>query len=203
MKTDMRDIYLSSRRRAKRWWWGGGEQRTASCQILVAPPFAIHVVMQRMSTKIMPKCSISCNEITQLTWSIACCCAKQAAKYSSRCLIASFSLMISSSSSERRRTELVPELCDDRAAFWALTSLESITPFNIEYLQHTLQYLARPLDRQFTSIEALPHRPWLFPPPLVYKTIESIGSFLQLTSSPWRLTISWPYCAWKKPSNAC
>jgi hypothetical protein len=30
--------------------------------------------------------------------------------------------------------ELLPELCDDYDVFWALTSLESITPFNIEYL---------------------------------------------------------------------
>jgi hypothetical protein len=58
---------------------GGGEQWTVTCQILVVPSFAIQVVMQVMSTKIMPNCSISCNEITQLTWSIACCCAKQAA----------------------------------------------------------------------------------------------------------------------------
>jgi hypothetical protein len=38
-----------------------------ACRILVAPPpFAIHVVMQRMGTKIMPKCSITCNEIINL-----------------------------------------------------------------------------------------------------------------------------------------
>jgi hypothetical protein len=37
-----------------------------TCQILVAPPFAIHVVIQKMSTKIMPNCSITCNEITNL-----------------------------------------------------------------------------------------------------------------------------------------
>jgi hypothetical protein len=45
----------------------GGGERTATCQILVVLPFTIHVVMQRMSTKIIPNCSISCNEITQLT----------------------------------------------------------------------------------------------------------------------------------------
>jgi hypothetical protein len=79
MKTDLREIYLSSRRWAKwRWSWLG-EQGTATCQILVVPPFAIHVVMQRMSFKIIPNYYISCNEITQLTWSIACYCAKQAA----------------------------------------------------------------------------------------------------------------------------
>jgi hypothetical protein len=55
---------------------------------------------------------------------------------------------------------------------------KSITPYNTEYLQDTLHHLARPLDRQFTSIEAMSHRPWLFPPPLAYKTIRSIGSFL-------------------------
>jgi hypothetical protein len=38
-----------------------------ACQILVAPLFSIHVVMQRMNTKNMPKCLISCNDITQLT----------------------------------------------------------------------------------------------------------------------------------------
>jgi hypothetical protein len=37
-----------------------------TCRILVAPPFAIHIVMQRMSTKIMAKCSITCNEITNI-----------------------------------------------------------------------------------------------------------------------------------------
>jgi hypothetical protein len=80
IKNDLGEIYLTSRRRAKRrWWWWGGEQWTVTCQILVVPSFAIQVVMQVMSTKIMPNCSISCNEITQLTWSIACCCAKQAA----------------------------------------------------------------------------------------------------------------------------
>ncbi len=44
-----------------------GEVGIAAPEFLCAAPFAIHVVMQRMSTKIMPKCSISCNEITQLT----------------------------------------------------------------------------------------------------------------------------------------
>jgi hypothetical protein len=42
----------------------GAEQRIMTCQILVALSCAIHVVMQRTSTKIMAKCSISCNEIT-------------------------------------------------------------------------------------------------------------------------------------------
>jgi hypothetical protein len=65
LKGNLREIYLSSRRQAKwRFWWG---EHTAACQILVVLPFAIHVLMQRMSTKIMPNCSISCNEITQLT----------------------------------------------------------------------------------------------------------------------------------------
>jgi hypothetical protein len=36
------------------------------CQILVAPLFAIYVVMQRMSTKTMPKCFISYKESLNL-----------------------------------------------------------------------------------------------------------------------------------------
>jgi hypothetical protein len=55
--------------------------------------------------------------------------------------------------------ELVLELYDDRVVFGAFTSFESITPFNMEYLQYTLQHLVHPLDRQFTSIEALPYHP--------------------------------------------
>jgi hypothetical protein len=38
-----------------------------TCQIFVVTPCAIHVVMQTIDIKIMPKCFISCNEITQLT----------------------------------------------------------------------------------------------------------------------------------------
>jgi hypothetical protein len=72
------DMYLSYRRQPK-WRWWGAEQRTVTYQILVALSYAIHVIMQKTSTKIMPKCSISCNEITYLTWSIAYYCAKQAA----------------------------------------------------------------------------------------------------------------------------
>jgi hypothetical protein len=36
----------------------GGEERTTTCQILVVVPFAIHVVMQTISCKMIPKCSI-------------------------------------------------------------------------------------------------------------------------------------------------
>jgi hypothetical protein len=81
-----------------------------TCRILVAPPFAIHVVMQRMNTKIMSKCSITCNEITNLPEISP---AHVQSKQHNTRLIASLSLMISSSSSEWRRTELLPELCDD------------------------------------------------------------------------------------------
>jgi hypothetical protein len=35
-----------------------GEERTATCQILVAVSFAIHVRMQTISTKYIPKCFI-------------------------------------------------------------------------------------------------------------------------------------------------
>ena len=36
----------------------GGGERTATCQILVAVLFVIYVVMQIISTKSIPKCSI-------------------------------------------------------------------------------------------------------------------------------------------------
>jgi hypothetical protein len=36
----------------------GGGERTATCQLFVAVSFAIHVVMQTINTKIIPKCSI-------------------------------------------------------------------------------------------------------------------------------------------------
>jgi hypothetical protein len=35
-----------------------GEERTVTCQILVVVPFVIHVVMQIINTKIIPRCSI-------------------------------------------------------------------------------------------------------------------------------------------------
>jgi hypothetical protein len=36
------------------------------------------------------------------------------------------------------------------------------------------------------------------PPPLVYKAIGLMSAFLQSTTSPWSLTISWPYLFWQK-----
>jgi hypothetical protein len=42
------------------------------------------------------------------------------------------------------------------------------------------------------------HHPWLYPPPLVYKAIGSSSCSLQLTPSPWSLTISLPYFFWPK-----
>jgi hypothetical protein len=43
------DIYLSFRGRVERRCGQGGGQRTVTCQILVVPPFSIHVVIQNIS----------------------------------------------------------------------------------------------------------------------------------------------------------
>jgi hypothetical protein len=46
-------------------------------------------------------------------------------------------------------------------------------------------------------MKRLTHRPWLSPR-LAYKAIGSSSCSLQLTLSPWSLTISSPYLFWKK-----
>jgi hypothetical protein len=54
------------------------------------------------------------------------------------------------------------------------------------------------LQRQRITIEPSPHCPCLFPLLLVYKAIELMSCCLQLTPSPWSLTISSPYLFWQK-----
>jgi hypothetical protein len=167
------------------------EVGTVLCSLHVVVLVVIYVVMQWISFECIAKCSIV-NEITQLTWSIVC-----------YYFIDSLSLKILSCSSEWWGTELLPELCNDWAAFWALTSLEFVIPLNMEYLQHTWHhiYIAWLLHRQSTRMEALSHRPWFFPHLLAHTTIVSTCAFLQSTPSPWHLTIYWPYWFSKKNTS--
>jgi hypothetical protein len=67
MKTNMRyipEFQEVSRMKVVVGGRGGGEQLTATCQILV---IFYTCCNGKMSTKIIAKCSISCNEITQFT----------------------------------------------------------------------------------------------------------------------------------------